>query len=449
MRRTGSVAVMLVIGLLGSLILLPLQVSLVPLLMPESPASENMVVRAQELYSPWNRTFGGSDPDIGFGVVEVSSGGFACVGETQSSGAGDSDVWLVRTTADGSPLWSQTFGGLYSESGHVVLEVSTGGFAIAGYMQSIDTWSDDIWLLRIGTSGNLLWNKTFGGLSRDRCESLVEVSSGGFALAGTTEYEGTVSGDFWLIRTTGAGAHLWNQTYGGTAQEVCEAMIEVDAGGFLMAGWTTSIGFGAADAWLVRTDANGNLLWSRNYGAKLNDKIYAVTEVSTGGFLLLGATRSYSVGETDVWVIRTDAFGNMVWNQTFSGPGYDDGRSVVELSTGEFALLATTTSYGAGGIDVWLLITNSTGNQLWNQTYGGTDHELGYQLTTVSTGGFAIIGYTRSYGAGQHDLWLLHVTTIGLIPPVSFELFVVLIGTLIVITTVGVIYVYRRRTAII
>jgi hypothetical protein len=224
-------------------------------------------------------------------------------------------------------------------------------------------------------------------------------------------------------------------------------MIEVDGGGFLMAGWTTSLGFGAADAWMVRTDANGNLLWSRNYGAKLDDKIQAVIEVSTGGFLLVGWTDSYGVGYEDVWLIRTDAFGDMVWNQTFGTPAFDHGRSVVELSTGGFALAATTTS--VGGIDTWLLITNSTGHQLWNQTYGGTNTDIGNQLISVSTGGFAIIGYTRSYGAGNKDLWLLHVTTFGLIPPLSAELFVVLFGTLIVITTVGVIYVYRRRTAII
>jgi hypothetical protein len=407
MRRTGFVAFLLVVGLLGSLILLPSPISLVPNLMLESPVSENRVVRAQELYSPWNRTFGGSDSDIGYGIVEVSSGGFACVGETQSSGAGNNDVWLVRTTADGSPLWSQTFGGPFPESGQAVLEVSTGGF------------------------------------------SVVEVSTGGFALGGTTEYLGSFSGDFWLLRTTGSGAHLWNQTYGGTERDVCEAVIEVDSGGFLMAGWTTSLGFGAADVWLVRTDANGNFLWSRNYGAKLDDKVYSMIEVSTGGFLLVGGTQSYGVGQTDVWLIRTDAFGNMVWNQTFGGPLFDEGKSVVELSTGEFALVAATTSYGAGVSDVWLLVTNSTGSMLWNQTYGGTNVDLGFQLTTVSTGGFAIIGSTISYGAGNHDLWLLHVTTFGLIPPISFELFVVLIGTLIVVTTVGVIYVYRKRTAII
>jgi hypothetical protein len=405
-------------------------------------------VRAQELYSPWNRTFGGSDSDIGYGIVEVSSGGFACVGETQSSGAGNNDVWLVRTTADGSPLWSQTFGGPFPESGQAVLEVSTGGFVIAGYTYT-DITGLDIWLLRIGASGNLIWNKTYGSILDDSCASVVEVSTGGFALGGTTEYLGSFSGDFWLLRTTGSGAHLWNQTYGGTERDVCEAVIEVDSGGFLMAGWTTSLGFGAADVWLVRTDANGNFLWSRNYGAKLDDKVYSMIEVSTGGFLLVGGTQSYGVGQTDVWLIRTDAFGNMVWNQTFGGPLFDEGKSVVELSTGEFALVAATTSYGAGVSDVWLLVTNSTGSMLWNQTYGGTNVDLGFQLTTVSTGGFAIIGSTISYGAGNHDLWLLHVTTFGLIPPISFELFVVLIGTLIVVTTVGVIYVYRKRTAII
>ena len=169
MRRKDSVALVLVVGLLGSLMLIPSHITLVPILLPESPVSENMVVRAQELYSPWNRTFGGSDSDSGFGVVEVSSGGFACVGETWSQGAGQSDVWLVRTAADGSPLWTQTFGGLNSESGQAVLEVSTGGFAIAGYTDSFGAESEDIWLLRAGASGNLAWPYSCADLSKGPC----------------------------------------------------------------------------------------------------------------------------------------------------------------------------------------------------------------------------------------------------------------------------------------
>ncbi|MHA2405683.1 MAG: hypothetical protein ACXADB_06730 [Candidatus Hermodarchaeia archaeon] len=449
MKRRGPLAILLVGGLLAALMFIPSHFTLFPLLISESPVSENMVVKAQELYSPWNRAFGGSEPDVGYGVIEVSSGGFACVGETQSSGAGYNDAWLVRTAADGSPLWSQTFGGSGYDEGWIIVETSTGGFVIAGITTSFGAGSNDFWILGTDATGTLLWNETYGGGTHDICSSMVEVSSGGFALGGTIDYEGIFFGDFWLVRTDSTGTHLWNQTYGGADQDVGEALLEVDSGGFLLAGWTKSIGLGDADVWMVRTDANGNLLWSRNYGAKLTDHAHAVIEVSTGGFLLVGGTTSYGAGDMDVWLIRTDAFGDMVWNQTFGGSGYDVGRSVVELSTGEFALVGTTNSYGDGLMDVWLLVTNSTGHQLSNQTFGGTNTDWAYSLTTVSTGGFAIIGWTKSYGAGNHDLWLLHVTTIGLIPPLSFEFFVVLFGTLIAITTVGVIYVYRKRTAII
>jgi hypothetical protein len=437
------------VSLFFSLMIGPFYFSLFPLQTGELFPSGNLVVAAQELYSPWNRAFGGIDSDQGYAVVEVSTGGFACVGDTWSQGAGYNDVWLVCTAADGSPIWSQTFGGSNYETGWAVLEASSGGLVIAGETYSFGTGLSDGWLLHTDATGNLLWNKTHGGQGSDVCKSLVEVSSGGFAIGGTTDNIDTASRDFWLLRTDATGVHQWNQTYGGAQPDEGEAVLEVSGGGFAIAGWTSSVGFGAEDVWLVRSDTNGNLLWSRNYGGKLSDYAFSAIEVSTGGFLLVGGTGSFGAGNMDVWVLRTNAFGDLIWNQTYGGPDHDIGNAVIELSTGNFCIAATTHSYGGGIGNVWLLGIDSAGTPLWNQTFGGSIYEEASSIIEVSTGGFAIIGSTSSYGAGEEDVWLLHVTTIGLIPPISFELFVVLIGTLIVITTVGVIWVYRRRTAII
>jgi hypothetical protein len=428
--------------------LVPFHVSLFPLLSPESPVVENVVVNAQELYSPWHRAFGGSASDEGYAVIEVSTGGFACVGYTRSSGAGLNDVWLVRTGADGISPWSQTYGGPNHEEGRALLEPSGGGFVIAGETESFGEGLADAWLLHTDATGNLMWNMTYGGPLSDSFHSLIEVSSGGFALGGSTETR-ISQRDFWLLRTDPNGVHLWNQTYGGFYQDLGQAVLEVSSGGFAIAGYTQSVGFGSYDLWLVRTDANGNLLWSRYYGGNEIDGACSMIEVSTGGFLLVGETRSFGEGGGDVWVLHIDAFGNLVWNQTYGGVDFDIGWSAVELSTGGFCIAARTTSFPPGQGDVWLLGIDSDGNLLWNQTFGGLLYDTPSSIIDVSTGGFAIIGTTESFGAGNEDMWLLHVTTLGLIPPISFELFVVLVGTLIAVTTIGVIYLYRRRTAII
>ncbi len=362
----------------------------------------------------WNRTFGGSNDDMGFKVVEVSGGGFAVAGHTWSFGAGVNNGWLIRIDANGNQLWNRTYGGYDWESCYSVIEVSGGGFALAGYSTSYDAGSNDFWLLRVDADGNHLWNQTYGGFSADGAQSVVEVSSGGFILCGSTASFGAGGGDVWLVRTDADGNHLWNQTFGGVNNDIAYSVIEVSGGGFALAGYYNSTG-GAAmygnDMWLIRTDANGNHLWNQTFGGAYGDMAYSVVEISGGGFALGGTfNSSYGIGlGADMWLVRTDANGNHLWNQTYGGSSSDFGGAVVTMSDGGFVLSGFTNSSGAGGGDVLLVRTDATGNVLWNHTYGGSAFDIGTSLIEVSSGGFALTGWTNSSGAGNFDILLLRV----------------------------------------
>jgi hypothetical protein len=445
LRRMAPISLVLVVGLFVSLLMVPFQMAQFTLPGAEPPLAGSSVVEAQEVSSPWNRTFGGVANDGGRSVVEVSTGGFACAGDTMSTGAGQQDVWLVRTTADGSPQWSQTYGGADSDWGKSVLEASGGGFAIAGYTETFGAGGYDVWVLWTSADGNLLWNRTYGGLLADLGYSMVEVSTGGFAITGSTENFGASSSDMWLIRTDTGGNILWNHTYGGSSLEAGLSMIEVSTGGFAITGWTTSFGAGGADILLVRMDANGNLLWSRTYGGPNDEYGHSVIEVSTGGFAITGDTNSFGAGSSDVWLLRTNTNGNLLWNRTYGGFAGDRGRSLQEVSGGGFAITGDTASFGAGNYDAWYLQTDSDGNLLWNQTYGGTEIDWCFSMVGVSTGGFAILGGSYSFGAGMEDFWLIHVNAPGLMPTLPPELLFLLMGVLSIIVIIVVIVLILRR----
>ncbi|MHA2427698.1 MAG: hypothetical protein ACXADB_06720 [Candidatus Hermodarchaeia archaeon] len=405
-----------------------------------------MVVEAQDISSPWNRTYGGSESDGGYSLVEVSTGGFACTGYTMSSGAGLQDVWLVRTGVDGLAQWSQTYGGAESDWGRTVLEVSGGGFAIAGDTFSYGNGSLDVWLLRTTSDGTLLWNKTYGGLLSDAATSMVGVSTGGFAIAGYTSNFGAASTDFWLLRTDADGNHLWNHTYGGVSIEEGYSVVEVSTGGFAIAGYTNSYGAGSSDVWLVRTDANGNLLWSRTYGDNGFDRGHSVVELSTGGFAITGYTNSYGAGNYDVWLLRTAADGTLLWNQTYGGSAIEYGQSVLETHPGGLTIACYSSSFGVGDNDVWLLRTDLDGTLLWNQTFGGTGEDRAIEIIRVSSGGFAIIGDTTSYDAGLGDFWLLRITEPGpFLPGLPIDPLLLVLVIIIIVIVVVVIVILRRR----
>lgn len=442
-------AFVFVLALFGWLLIGPFQMAVFPWSSVFFPSSGGQVVTAQTVSSPWNRTYGGGEADAGISVIEVSTGGFACIGYTKSSGAGAADVWLVRTAVDGTPQWTQTYGGTEDDHGHSIQEIAAGGFIILGSTESYGSGSKDWFLIRVSADGTFLLGHAYGGSDSDEATSVIEVSGGDLVLVGDIQNSDTKDHDVWLMRTDYLGYEIWNHTYGGVFNDFGRDVIEVNAGGFALVGFTQSYGAGDYDVYLIRTEANGNLLWSRTYGGSSFENSGALIEVSTGGFAIIGTTRSSGHGSNDMFLVRTDASGNMLWNKTYGGLDDEGGYSLIEVSTGGFALVGYSESFGAGDADFWVVRTDVDGNVLWNQTFGGVNYDLARSIVEVSTGGFVVTGTTSSFGGGYFDLWLLHVTTFNLILPISFELFVVLIGTLIAVITIASIVVYRRRTAII
>jgi len=254
-----------------------------------------------------------------------------------------------------------------------------------------------------------LWNCTYGGEYDDWALSVVECDDGGFLIVGRTNSSGAGGYDVWVVRTDASGIHLWNRTYGGTGWDGAYSVVECRGGGFAVAGVTESFGNGMADIWLLRLNATGYPLWNQTYGKDYCDYACELVECSVGGFALAGRTNSSGSGRYDFWLIRTDGYGNQLWERVFGGSGNDGCWSMVECNKGGFALAGYTGSFGAGGWDLWLVCTDMEGVHVGNHTYGGVNTDEGWSVVECSDGGFAIAGRTSSYGAGYIDMWLVRI----------------------------------------
>ncbi|MBF0302921.1 MAG: hypothetical protein HQK73_07765, partial [Desulfamplus sp.] len=165
-------------------------------------------------------------------------------------------------------------------------------------------------------------------------------------------------------------------------------------GGFIVTGYTSSIGAGGNDVYLIKTDSNGNELWSKTFGGKNDDYGRSVYPTRDGGFIVTGYTSSIGAGESDVYLIKTDSNGNEIWSKTLGGKSSDYGNSVYPTSDGGFIITGNTSSIGAGSSDVYLIKTDSNGNELWSKTLGGKKYDYSYSVYPTSDGGFIITGYT-------------------------------------------------------
>jgi len=254
----------------------------------------------------WSQSYGGTEDDLASSLVATSDGGYIMTGYTGSFGAGGTDVWLVKTDENGDVEWSQTYGGAQNDRGESVQQTSDGGYLIAGEK------SGDFWLIKTDSNGYVTWNKTYGGNGGDHGVSLIQTSDGGYAIAGYTSSFGAGDNDGWLVKTNPGGDMKWNYTYGGSESDIFWAVQQTVDGGYIMAGNTRSFGigvFGISSGWLVKTDGDGNLLWNRTYGGEVADGARSVVETSDGGYVFAGLTSSIGAGNSDFWLVKTDAQG--------------------------------------------------------------------------------------------------------------------------------------------
>jgi len=311
--------------------------------------------------------------------------------------------------------WTRTFGGRENDFGFSVQQTSDGGYILLGTTYSFGAGSGDIWLIKTDADGNKIWERTFGGSKGEWGYSVQQTSDDGYILLGETCSFGAGECDVWLIKTDADGNAQWDKTFGGRESDFGTSVQQTSDGGFILLGQTSSFKAGEYDVWLIKTDADGNVQWDKIFSRNDWDVSRSVQQTSDSGYILLGYTASFITKRFDVWLVKTDANGNIEWERTFGGSEDDRGYSMQQTSDSGFILLGYTASFGTeGSPDVWLIKTDADGNRLWDRTFGGSDCDKGTSVQQTSDGGYILLGSTCSFGIeGSWDVWLIKTDASG------------------------------------
>jgi hypothetical protein len=371
-------------------------------IMQSPPAAEKNaggVKGAEAVFGPgdlqWDVTFEENIYNDGFSVQQTSDGGYIVLGLTYDGINGD--VWLIKTDAVGTMEWYNFFDESTRDAGLAVEQTSDGGYIITGQAGAAGT--EDVWLIKTDANGTMEWDKTYSGTSSCCGYSVQQTSDGGFIVAGY-QNGGWSS---WVIKTDASGDMQWNATY--YPVNIFNSVEQTIDGGYILAGY---VGLGADfiyDMRLVKIDANGTEEWNRIFGGNHDDYGISAQQTPDSGYIIGGQTQSYGAGDTDAWLVKTDAEGIELWNKTYGGSNTDICEAIDQTADGGYMIVGGTQSYGAGDVDFWLVKTDANGTEEWNATYGSGFYECARDGQQTADGGYILIG--RKKIGSFYFIWLV------------------------------------------
>jgi len=373
---------------------------------------EETTVPPQNPSTYFAQVFGGSASDRVTSVVETPDGGLLVLGNTFSYGSGNSDIFAARLNSDGSVAWFKTYGGSGTDEAYSIVGTSDGSFVIAGYTNSFGASGVDVLTIKIGGDGNVIWSNYFRLPQDDYAVSIQEYTDGGFVLAGYSNFVPERNFDALLIKIHAGGNFEWGRVYGGVWNDFGSAVKVSGDGSLLLLGYGYS-DEANGDINLMRIYGDGVLQWSKHYGGSGFDRAYDMQFTSDNGIIVSGHTKSFGLGSGDAYFFKTDANGFVYWSKTLGGADVDSAVSVRQTSDGGYIAAGTTSSFGTGTGDLFLIRLFGDGVFNWSSVIGGSFSDGCSYVIQKSSGDFALAGWTQSLGSGGDDAYVLTLRSNG------------------------------------
>ncbi len=350
----------------------------------------------------------------GLSLAETSDGGFVGTGQQQAGSAGGCDVYVYKVNSCGYLQWEKLFGGAADDGGKYVQQTADGGYIVTGIYVNNPAY---ILLLKLDASGNLQWSETYNvgyGLF------VQQTNDGGFILSGFSATGlGFGGNDIVLIKADANGNTQWKKIYGGAGDEWGDYVEQTKDGGYIVAGYTTSYGAGSADLFLLKVDSLGTKQWDKMYGGAGGDgnSSWGVSGQATsdGGYMLCGNTNSYGSGSNDILMIKTDNLGNPQWAKAYGGTDDDQPRFAHQTSDKGFIICGYTKSFGFGDLDAYLIKTDSLGTLRWSKAYGGSMYDKAEMVRETPDKGYVLSMITNNFGADYFDPIFMKTDSMGVV----------------------------------
>lgn len=365
----------------------------------------------------FEKTFGNEKNDLGEYVQQTSDEGFIVTGYSQDNLTFESDILLLKTDNFGNTDWMRKYQFPLNTKAYCVQEIEDGDFIIAGYNEDTITGGTDVLIIRTDNLGDTIWTRTFSNALKDRGHAIRQTFDNGFIITGFTCDSMFYDCDVYLIKINNQGETEWTKTIGGSDRDQSYNVEQTTDSGFIIVGSTFSFGNGIRDVYLIKTNNQGDTIFTKSYGGFNTDNGQSVKQTNEGGYIIVGTSISFNAQENhyDVYLIKTDEAGDTLWTRTYGGPDWESGKSIALTYDGGYIMTGYSESYGRGLGNVLVIKTDNSGDTIWTNTFGGEGTDWGKSIQQTLDGGYIIAGNTTSYGEGSNDIYLIKINGQGFV----------------------------------
>ena len=384
--------------------------------------------------------YGGSRNESGQSVISTVDGGFVVLGYTQSQDGDITDklnesydYWILKFNANNNLQWTKTLGGTEDDRGSTIIQTQDGGYAVVGYSTSNDedvttnAGSLDYWVSKLDASGNITWQKSFGYTGADSGTSIIQTNDGGYIVTGVLDVSASggqgntknlqaahAGGDYWSIKLDASGTIEWSKYFGGSFTDTPFDIIQTEDNGYIMVGSSDSDDVdisgnkGSYDYWVVKVSNSGETLWEKSFGGTEIDEARAIVPSGDGNYIIAGDTRSSDTdvssnnGAADLWLVKMSPSGDIIWEQTYGGTGFDVARDIKSTQDNGFLISGSSRSADGdltenqGQNDAWVIKVNNSGQLQWQKSIGGTNIDFAYSVAELNNGSVVVVGESNS-----------------------------------------------------
>ncbi|MHA1270172.1 MAG: SBBP repeat-containing protein [Candidatus Helarchaeota archaeon] len=352
---------------------------------------------SQNYIEQWTLVWGGTGIEWAPGLSIDAIGNLYLAGFTGSYGTGECDVYLLKISSAGIIIWNITWGGIKNEYCYGTVQ-NNNYIYVAAMTESFGNGYFDAALIKYNMDGNLIWNITWGGIENDYGLDVAVDSHGDIYMTGYTRSIGAGDFDMFLVKYNSSGFKIWERTWGGNLTDYCYGIIIDNNDNIYTAGWTESFGAGKRDAFVVKYNSTGHQIWNRTFGGPENDLGWSVATDSFNNVYFTGPTESFGYGLRDAFIVKYNASGDIIWNKTWGGTNDDSGYDVTIDNNDNVIFIGSTESFGAGMEDAFIAKYDPQGMLLWNTTYGTSINDDGCDVIADSLGNLYLSGRTNSTG---------------------------------------------------